>query len=43
MPALARAGLAESLTSSRKLSGTQLINAIHEDLNKLGNILSFVR
>ena len=32
MPALSRAGLAESLTASRKLTGTQLINAVHEDL-----------
>jgi len=43
MPALSRAGLAESLTASRKLTGTQLINAIHEDLNKLENTLAFVR
>ncbi|MCX6879965.1 MAG: hypothetical protein NTW21_40115 [Verrucomicrobia bacterium] len=43
MPALSRAGLAESLTASRKLTGTQLINAIHEDSNKLENPLAFVR
>ena len=35
MPALSRAGLAESMTASRKLTGTQLINAIHEDLIQL--------
>lgn len=35
MPALSRAGLAESLTASRKLTGAQLIDAIQEDLNKL--------
>jgi hypothetical protein len=35
MPALSRAGLAESLTASRKLTGSQLITAIHEDLGKL--------
>ncbi len=39
MPALSRAGLAESLTASRKLTGTQLINAIHADLEKLEAIL----
>lgn len=39
MPALSRAGLAESLTASRKLTGTQLIDAIHEDLNKLEHTL----
>ncbi len=39
MPALSRAGLAESLTASRKLTGTQLINAIHEDLKKLEDTL----
>jgi hypothetical protein len=39
MPALSRAGLAESLTASRKLTGTRLIAAIHEDLDKLVRIL----
>lgn len=39
MPALSRAGLAESLTASRKLTVTQLINAIYEDLDKLNQIL----
>ncbi len=39
MPALSRAGLAENLTASRKLTGTQLIDAIHEDLKKLEHIL----
>ena len=39
MPALSRAGLAESLTASRKLTGTQLIDAIHEDLTQLEHIL----
>jgi hypothetical protein len=34
MPALSRAGFAERLTASRKLTGAQLINAIHEDLNQ---------
>jgi hypothetical protein len=32
-------GLAESLTASRKLTGPQLIHAIHEDLNKLERML----
>jgi len=40
MPALSRAGLAESLTASRKLTGTQLIDAIHEDLKKLEHTLN---
>jgi hypothetical protein len=35
MPALSRAGLAESLTASRKLTGSQLISAIRDDLGKL--------
>ena len=35
MPALSRAGLAESLTASRNLTGKQLISAIHADLEKL--------
>ncbi len=39
MPALSRAGLAESLTASRKLTGTQLIDAMQEDLNNLVQIL----
>jgi hypothetical protein len=39
MPALSRAGLAEGLTASRKLTGTQLIAAIHEDLEKLEKTL----
>lgn len=39
MPALARAGLAESLTASRKLTGSQLIDAVQEDLNKLEHTL----
>lgn len=38
-PALSRAGLAESLTASRKLTGLQLIYAIHEDLSKLERML----
>jgi hypothetical protein len=39
MPALSRAGLAESLTASRSLTGSQLIEAIHYDLNKLQHTL----
>ena len=39
MPALCRAGLAESLTASRKLTGSQLIAAIHDDLGKLEHTL----
>lgn len=39
MPALSRAGLAEILTASRNLGGTRLIDAIKEDLLKLGQIL----
>jgi len=39
MPALSRAGLAESLTASRKQTGSQLIDAIHEDLMKLEQTL----
>lgn len=39
MPALSRAGLAESLTASRKLQGSQLIDAFHQDLNKLEHAL----
>jgi len=35
MPALSRAGLAESLTATRKLTGSQLIAAIYDDLEKL--------
>jgi hypothetical protein len=35
MPALSRAGLAETMTASRKMTGTQLIHAIHEDLIRL--------
>jgi hypothetical protein len=35
MPALSRAGLAETLTASRRLTGSQLIAAIHDDLEKL--------
>lgn len=35
MPALSRAGLTESLTASRNLTGKQLISAIHADLEKL--------
>jgi hypothetical protein len=39
MPALSRAGIAESLIVSRKLQGSQLIDAIHQDLNQLENAL----
>jgi hypothetical protein len=39
MPALSRAGLAESLTASRKLQGSQLIDAIHQDLDQLEHAL----
>lgn len=39
MPALSRAGLAETLSSSRKLTGTQLINAINEDMENLSQSL----
>lgn len=39
MPALSRAGLAESLTASRKLTGIPLINAIQEDLAKVEHTL----
>jgi hypothetical protein len=39
MPALSHAGLAEILTASRNLAGTRLIDAIEEDLQKLGQIL----
>jgi len=39
MPALSRAGLAESLNATRKLNGTQLITAIQQDLEKLEAIL----
>jgi hypothetical protein len=35
MPALARAGLAEKLAASRKLTGAHFINALLEDLNQL--------
>jgi hypothetical protein len=40
MPALSGAGLAESLTASRKMTGTQLIDAVNEDLQKLESFLS---
>lgn len=43
MPALSRAGLAESLTASRKLQGSQLIDAIHQDLNQLEHALESPR
>lgn len=39
MPALSRAGLAESLTASRKLQGNRLLDAIHQDLNQLEHVL----
>ena len=39
MPTLSRVRLAESLTATRKLTGTQLINAIHADLNKMKHTL----
>lgn len=39
MPALSRAGIAESLTASRKLQGGRLIDAIHQDLNQLEHVL----
>lgn len=39
MPALSRAGLAETLTASRKLTGAQLIAAIQQDLEKLEAML----
>ena len=35
MPALSRAGLAKTMTASRKLTGAELISAIHRDLEKL--------
>lgn len=40
MPALSRAGLAESLSASRNLTGSRLISAIHDDMEKLGRILT---
>lgn len=40
MPALSRAGFAETLTASRKLTGAQLITAIHQDLEFLMGILN---
>lgn len=42
MPALSRAGLVETLTACRKLTGHQLIRAIHDDLDKLAHILRTV-
>lgn len=39
MPALSRAGLAETLTASRKLTGSSLIAALHDDLQKLEHAL----
>jgi hypothetical protein len=39
MHAICRAGLAENLTASRKQTGSQLIAAIQEDLEKLSLIL----
>jgi hypothetical protein len=39
MPALTRGGLAEGLTASRKLQGSRLIDAIHQDLNQLEHAL----
>lgn len=39
MPALSRAGLAESSTVSRELQGSRLIEAIHQDLNQLEHAL----
>ena len=39
MPALSRAGLAESLTASRKLQGSQLVDAIQQDLIQLKHLL----
>lgn len=40
MPALSRAGLAESLASSRTLTGSRFLAAIEEDLEKLGEMLT---
>jgi hypothetical protein len=39
MPALSRAGITESLTASRKLQGSRLIDAIHQDMNQLEHAL----
>jgi hypothetical protein len=43
MPALSRAGLAESLTASREPQGSQLIDAIHQDLIQLEHALETSR
>jgi hypothetical protein len=39
MPALSRAGIAESLTAYRKLQGSRLLDAIHQDLKQLEHAL----
>lgn len=39
MPALSRAGLAETMSASRKLTGSHLISAILDDLEKLEDTL----
>ena len=39
MPVLSRAGLAESLHASRELTGTRLLDAIFNDMEKLETIL----
>jgi len=39
MPALSRAGLAEAMSASRKLTGTQLISALLDDLEQLERLL----
>jgi hypothetical protein len=39
MPALSRAGLVETMSASRKLTGKELISAIHADLGKLEAML----
>ena len=40
MPALSAAGLAESLTASRTMTGRHLIEALHEDCEKWGSVLA---
>jgi len=40
MPALSAAGLVENLTASRTMTGSQLIHAIHDDLEKLESFLA---
>lgn len=39
MPALSRARLSESLAAARKLTGSRLISAVLDDVEKLGQVL----